>query len=197
MAITPPNGMGMRPDPPRMQPQNNWRNPGMPPNPFASNRPTLPGFFISSPMNITPQDVPMDGAIGFYPANDLSYIIIKQWSNNGTIDEARYVLARPAEEQQNQDDNQDNPDQTQDDTNTNAAIAAALERQTERLEGAFSQIGMAFQSLQQKLDTFAPLSFQIPSQALNDTASLPIQPPPPAPVQQATKGRKTKAEAEK
>lgn len=126
-------------------------------------RPTLPGFYISSPQNISARDVPMDGSISFFPAEDLSYIIIKQWSGNGMISEARYIPAPPVtqtQEQPQQQDPQDTPNNSANDQNSKNSevvevISAALNEQTQRLTAAFSQIGVAFSTLQQKLDELA------------------------------------------
>lgn len=191
----------MQPQPPAPRPlqpfrQNNggnmqntgWRDAYM--SPMGNNyrddpRPTLPGFYISSPMNISARDVPMDGSISFFPAEDLSYIIIKQWSGNGMISEARYVPVQAQEMQQNtqqsQNNNNDTPD-TDDAQNQSQnqnseiveVISAALNEQTQRLTAAFSQIGVAFSTLQQKLDAITPVSTPNPGPVSN--MSLPDQP---------------------
>lgn len=158
-----------RPRPPQPQSQQNfgWRDA------YTSfhqdlQRLSLPGFYISSPQDILPRDVPMDGSISFFPSNDLSYIIIKQWTGNGTIADAKYVLEPknqpPAQAQGTQ------PTQVEDDTTTQKdseisessnnseiveVISAALNEQTQRLTAAFSQIGNAFNVLQQKMDVLS------------------------------------------
>lgn len=149
-------------------------------------RPTLPGFYISSPQNISARDVPMDGAIAFFPSSDLSYIIIKQWSGNGMISEARYVLedaSTAAQQQANSQDNSDAPDnsnQQQTDQNSEIVqvVAAALNEQTERLGAAFSQIGMAFTSIQQKLDSVGQIPVSIP-EPMNMSGDMSFKPPQP------------------
>lgn len=135
-------------------------------------RPTLPGFYVSSPQSISARDVPMDGSISFFPAEDLSYIIIKQWCGNGMISEARYIPAplqnqETQSSQQNQNNsNNDTPDNENSQSNQNSeiveVISAALNEQTQRLTAAFSQIGVAFGTLQQKLDALAAAPSPVP-----------------------------------
>lgn len=201
-----PTGMGM---------MGNNQNPGwrdaysMPGNSMYRDdqRPTLPGFYISSPQNISARDVPMDGSISFFPSADLSYIIIKQWNGNGMISEARYVLedASTTQQQTNSQDNSDTPDdsnqqQTDQGSEIVQVVAAALNEQTERLTAAFSQIGMAFTTIQQKLDTVGqvPVPAPEPVKPKSDTAfqpSLPMTesviPLGPETEDKAKRGRKT------
>lgn len=143
-----------------------WRNAYQNPGNSAymdSMRPSLPGFYISDPNNISARDVPMDGSISFFPASDLSYIIIKQWNGNGMISEAKYIPASIAQQSDSQKQEQDTPDdqeqqQTSNQSNSEIVevISAALNEQTQRLTAAFSQIGMAFTTLQEKLDNLRP-----------------------------------------
>lgn len=181
-----PNGMGMM----NNNQNSGWRDVYS----MSSNnvyredqRPTLPGFYISSPQNISARDVPMDGAIAFFPASDLSYIIIKQWSGNGMISEARYVLedasasAQQQENPQNNSDAPDNSDQTeQGDQNSEIVqvVAAALNEQTERLGAAFSQIGMAFTTIQQKLDAVGQIPVPSP-ESMRPPGEMAFQTPMP------------------
>ncbi len=166
-----------RPMPPQLQPMMNtgWRDAYQS---FRQDqqRPVLPGFYISSPQDIAPRDVPMDGSISFFPSNDLSYIIIKQWTGNGTIADAKYVLdpqlipTQQSKEQtqtqsQPQSQVQQTPDQLNGDTEVQNSsesnseivevISAALNEQTQRLTAAFAQIGSAFTILQKNLDDFS------------------------------------------
>lgn len=166
-----------------------WRNAYQTPmgaNYMDNVRPSLPGFYISDPNNISARDVPMDGSISFFPASDLSYIIIKQWNGNGMISEAKYIpapVAAQAETQKQQDQqNQDTPDNSgqSQEANQNSeiveVISAALNEQTQRLTAAFSQIGMAFTTLQEKLDSFGS-SVALP--ASNTIPSLDLKAAPP------------------
>lgn len=155
-------------------PNTGWRsaysNPG---NPTYTDpmRPSLPGFYISDPNNISARDVPMDGSISFFPASDLSYIIIKQWNGNGMISEAKYIPAPVTQQSDSQKQDQDTPDdqgqqQTSNQSNSEIVevISAALNEQTQRLTAAFSQIGMAFTTLQEKLDNLrSPVAFPTPA----------------------------------
>lgn len=178
----------MRNDSNSMQ-NTGWRNAY--PNPIGANymdnvRPSLPGFYISDPNNISARDVPMDGSISFFPASDLSYIIIKQWNGNGMISEAKYIpapIATQTETQKQQgQQNQDTPDNSSQSQETNQnseiveVISAALNEQTQRLTAAFSQIGMAFTTLQEKLDSFGS-SATLP--ASNTVPSLDLKTPAP------------------
>lgn len=62
-------------------------NPG-----FVRQPPTaIPGRVIQNPNEITAEDVPMNGTVSLFPAADYSYIIAKQWNQNGTIDSIRYI----------------------------------------------------------------------------------------------------------
>lgn len=152
-------------------PNTGWRTAYQ--SPMENMRPSLPGFYISDPNNISARDVPMDGSISFFPANDLSYIIIKQWNGNGMISEAKYILAPPATAQNPQPQEQtapDEQDQTQDAAKSNSeiveAITAMLSEQTQRLTAAFSQIGVAFTTLQEKLDSFEAATMSGPGKKM-------------------------------
>lgn len=71
----------------------NWNQP-LAQNPQQYNRPvpsTIPGRIIQNPMEIAPEEVPMNGSVSLFPATDYSYIIAKQWNQNGTITEVRFV----------------------------------------------------------------------------------------------------------
>lgn len=51
------------------------------------------GFYVNDPSEIRPGDVPMDGTICFFPASNLSFIVIKQWNSMGTLDTMTFVPA--------------------------------------------------------------------------------------------------------
>lgn len=187
MAFQPPMNRP-RPIPPQPQPMMNtgWRDAYQSFRP-EQQRPVLPGFYISSPQDITPRDVPMDGSISFFPSNDLSYIIIKQWTGNGTIADAKYILepsqaqaqnsqgvAQQKQVQDSQSEQTDVSNELEKTSNNNSeiveVISAALNEQTQRLTAAFAQIGSAFTILQKNLDTF--------SNNLNDKLDSVSQMPP-------------------
>lgn len=171
-----------RPRPPMPIPQNRYMNTGWRDaySSFSPDQPkqSLPGFYISSPQDILPRDVPMDGSISFFPANDLSYIIIKQWTGNGTIAEEKYVLdpqnhPQPAPAQQEPVPEEQTPQEEEkprNDPEIVEVISAALNEQTQRLTAAFSQIGLAFNTLQQKLDSMAPIP-RAPAPLVTETSA--------------------------
>lgn len=59
----------------------------MPSQQFNPQRfmPIMYGKFVDREEDITPNDVPMDGNIGYFPINDGSAIITKKWNSDGTI----------------------------------------------------------------------------------------------------------------
>lgn len=57
------------------------------------SRSQLKGFYVNDPNNIRPGDVPMDGSISFFPAQDLSFIVIKQWNSMGQLDQMIFYPA--------------------------------------------------------------------------------------------------------
>lgn len=72
----------------------NWNQPQ--PNLNQPNRPSMiPGRIIQNPQEITPEEVPMNGTVSLFPANDYSYIVAKQWNQNGLIDTVRFVPEKP------------------------------------------------------------------------------------------------------
>lgn len=52
----------------------------------------LTGRMVKSDEEILPNEVPMNGTIAFFPTNDCMTIYAKQWTRDGTIATARYVL---------------------------------------------------------------------------------------------------------
>lgn len=68
------------------------------------------GYFIQSEDQIVPKSIPMDGSIAFFPYQNLSKIVIKQWDANG-INTLTYVPVQtntgntqPQEQQSNNGD---------------------------------------------------------------------------------------------
>lgn len=49
------------------------------------------GRCVNDPMEILPNEVPMDGRIAIFPANDLSAVFIKGWNANGNMMTVRYI----------------------------------------------------------------------------------------------------------
>lgn len=49
------------------------------------------GKFISSPNDILPNEVPMDGSVGIFPSTDGSCILAKHWNSDGTITTIRFI----------------------------------------------------------------------------------------------------------
>ena len=88
MAIRPPNGVPVQAGMQHVRPPMTTMR--------SSYVPTtmLPGFFVNSDQDIRATDVPMDGSISFFPYQDLSRIVIKQWSGGPTFESATYVLER-------------------------------------------------------------------------------------------------------
>lgn len=84
-------------------PQQQWAmNPSMPnPSPPLVPQPQatlqIPCRVIANPADITPSEIPMDGRVSLFLANDNSFIIAKQWNQNGLIDTVRYLPERPTE----------------------------------------------------------------------------------------------------
>lgn len=61
---------------PQMQPQNQG---------------AIFGRLVNDESEIMPNEVPMDGSISIFPKSDGSEVIIKSWTQNGTISTMRYV----------------------------------------------------------------------------------------------------------
>lgn len=45
----------------------------------------LPGRLIGTPEDIRPNEIPMDGTIAVFPSLDYSYVVLKAWNSNGSI----------------------------------------------------------------------------------------------------------------
>lgn len=80
-----PSGMNMGMQ--QQMPQNNFGQP---------RRPTfIPGRVIDTVQEITPQEVPMDGSVAFFPSRDYSVVYSKFWNQYGTISTDKYVKEVP------------------------------------------------------------------------------------------------------
>lgn len=55
----------------------------------------LQGRTVQSAEEITPNEVPMDSSVSFFPLADGSAIIAKTWASDGTIKTFRYVMEQP------------------------------------------------------------------------------------------------------
>lgn len=56
-------------------------------------RPTyFPGRVVNSPDDIRASEIPMDGTVAVFPASDYSYIVLKAWNSNGSIQTEIYQL---------------------------------------------------------------------------------------------------------
>lgn len=75
--------------------QNNYQNPyQMSSFPQSTTRPVFPPFpgrVVPSMDQITPGEVPTDGSVGWFPLQDGSAVIAKQWQQDGSISTTRYV----------------------------------------------------------------------------------------------------------
>lgn len=78
----------------------------------------IPGRYVSSESEITPQDVPMDGSMALFPAKDGSCIYARSLDSNFNMRSVRYV-PEPQKEQQDV-----------------SSVLAALERRVAALEGS-------------------------------------------------------------
>lgn len=66
----------------------------------------VPGRVVSSLSEVTVNDVPSDGSIGYFPARDGSCIWAKQWRGDGSIETVSY-LPQPLPKQEKQHDRLD------------------------------------------------------------------------------------------
>lgn len=78
-------------NPQQQQWTNPQPNPTPPPQPQFYNAPlipqprTVPCRVVNNPADITPSEIPMDGRVSLFLSSDNSYIIAKQWNQNGLI----------------------------------------------------------------------------------------------------------------
>lgn len=64
-------------------------------------RPTyLPGRVVNSPDDIRASEIPMDGTVAVFPASDYSYVVLKAWNSNGSIQTEIYQHINPNAEKQ-------------------------------------------------------------------------------------------------
>lgn len=64
-------------------------------------RPTyLPGRVVNSPDDIRASEIPMDGTVAVFPASDYSYVVLKAWNSNGSIQTEIYQHMNPNAEKQ-------------------------------------------------------------------------------------------------
>lgn len=83
-------------NPQQQQWTNPQPNPTPPPQSQFYNAPlipqprTVPCRVVNNPADITPSEIPMDGRVSLFLSSDNSYIIAKQWNQNGLIDTAIY-----------------------------------------------------------------------------------------------------------
>lgn len=67
--------------------------------------PHLSGRYISQPNEITANEVPMDGTVGFFPTQDQQFIYAKAWNADGKIETGIYKLVTDLQEPENQNVN--------------------------------------------------------------------------------------------
>lgn len=106
-----PGFQAPQPQVPQQVPQQNVQQ-----KPFGAS--FMPGRYVSSESEITPQDVPMDGSMALFPAKDGSCIYARSLDSNFNMRSVRYV-PEPQEEQQDV-----------------SSVLAALERRVAALEGS-------------------------------------------------------------
>lgn len=58
---------------------------------YQQHQQGIAGRMVKSPEEITPQEVPTDGSLAFFPASDGSCIYGKRWMPDGSISTTRYV----------------------------------------------------------------------------------------------------------
>lgn len=66
------------------------------PQQYSQPAPALVGRTVKRAEDIRPDDVPMDGRVGYFPMEDLSCVIAKQWTNEGRIATVEYIPRQPA-----------------------------------------------------------------------------------------------------
>lgn len=128
--------------------QNPYRIPTIPsPRPAFDAPRTLPGFYITSEDDIAPGDVPMDGSISFFPAKDLSSILIRQWDSNGNLESCYYIPKTSSNQEQTSSQSHQPVNQAEE-----SALVTALNSLNQGLSSTFNQFGLTLQSVQQRLD---------------------------------------------
>lgn len=99
----------------------------------------IPGKVIRDIKDIRPNDVPMDGSIGYYPLSDGKVIIVKKWTGNGTIETARYILDEPDPENGKNSETNQNDTQYQQILDKLGAIEKAIYRKQPYHKNNFNQ----------------------------------------------------------
>ena len=99
------------------------------------------GKVVQDAENIIPSDVPMNGAVAFFPKSDLSEIYAKQWGTDGKISTSVFktVLA-------------DNPNKLS--TETEKLKFDLSENVTEVFEKHFDTLFSKIEELEKKIDSF-------------------------------------------
>lgn len=55
----------------------------------------LPGRVIASPEDVRASEIPMDGTVAVFPSSDYSYVLLKAWNSNGSIQTEIYQHVNP------------------------------------------------------------------------------------------------------
>ena len=76
---------------PQQVPQQN-------PQPQVNFTQNLDGRIVNSAEEITPNEVPMNGSVSYFPLKDGKRIIGKRWNSDGTIDTAEFELVERSKE---------------------------------------------------------------------------------------------------
>lgn len=154
MPMSVPNNAPMAPVPQNNASMYQSRNYFSDFNPTMRN---LPGYFIKDESEIIPKYIPMDGSISFFPYQNLSKIVIKQWDSNG-LQTLTYVLAPIGASAQSTNDTQTPDGQGGDQLPLNPQVAprpdpvmATLENINSGLANTFNQVGTTLQAIQQEV----------------------------------------------
>lgn len=135
----------------------------------------LPGYYVNSDDDISARDVPNDGSISFFPAKDLSHIVIKQWNGNA-LESAVYVLrgSQPSQsaqqgqqtttlpappppvQQQPQSQPQPQPQTSQANmADSFDALVQGFRQMNEGMANAFGQLGESLTSIRESMETMS------------------------------------------
>lgn len=82
---------------PQQVPQQN-------PQPQMQFTQNLDGRIVNSASEITPNEVPMNGSVSYFPLKDGKSIIGKRWNSDGTIDTVEFALVEHQKGEQTFDD---------------------------------------------------------------------------------------------
>ena len=91
-----PNNYGMGSPQTQVTPTMPWNTPIM--QPSLPNQPNVINSggtnwrFVNGPDDVLPVEIPMNGAIGVFVDNNLSYVYLKKWNKQGGIDTDVYAL---------------------------------------------------------------------------------------------------------